>query len=184
MSVEHLATNCGGMLSFDYKKRHDDVVRCIHLMFAKKYGLSKSKKLKNYKVENVISNERVRIKSDVAVITDNRIPNNKPDLMIHDLKTNDILLVEVGITSKRILPNTETTKRRKYELLANELKSMYGSKVMVVPIVITWDGLVTRHHRKHAESLGISDKIQAYIQGQVLKRTLESVRIDVTNPQD
>ncbi|OTF80802.1 hypothetical protein BLA29_006388 [Euroglyphus maynei] len=32
MSVEHLATNCGGMLSFDYKKRHDDVgpnkVRC------------------------------------------------------------------------------------------------------------------------------------------------------------
>ncbi|KAH9506020.1 hypothetical protein DERF_010775 [Dermatophagoides farinae] len=57
------------------------------------------------------------------------------------------MLVEVGITNKRIIPNTESTKRRKYELLANELKSMYGSKVTTVPIVLTWDGLVTRHFR-------------------------------------
>ena len=153
-------------------------------MFAKKYGLSKSKKLKNYKVENVISNERVRIKSDVPVITDNRIPNNKPDLMVHDMKTNEIVLVEVGITNKRIIPNTESTKRRKYELLANELKSMYGCKVTTVPIVLTWDGLVTRHFRKYAESLGLSEKIQAYIQGQVLKRTMESVRIDLSSSQE
>ncbi|KAH9494103.1 hypothetical protein DERF_014818 [Dermatophagoides farinae] len=81
-------------------------------------------------------------------------------------------------------PNTESTKRRKYELLANELKSMYGCKVTTVPIVLTWDGLVTRHFRKYAESLGLSEKIQAYIQGQVLKRTMESVRIDLSSSQE
>lgn len=62
VSVDHLATHCGGLLSFDYKKRHNDVVRCIHLLFAKKYGLTKQKRLKNYRIENVISNDRVRIK--------------------------------------------------------------------------------------------------------------------------
>ena len=34
-SVEHLATHCGGMLELYYKKRHDEVVRCIHFMYAK-----------------------------------------------------------------------------------------------------------------------------------------------------
>ncbi|OTF71712.1 hypothetical protein BLA29_002093, partial [Euroglyphus maynei] len=141
ISVEHLATHCGGLLSFDYKKRHNDVVRCIHMMFAKKYGITKQRRLKNYRVENVVSNERVRIKSDVPIMTDNRIDHNKPDLMIHDLKTNEIWLIEVGITNKNILPNTEITKTRKYEMLANELKSTLRANVQIVPIVITWDGL-------------------------------------------
>ncbi|KAH9527818.1 DNA topoisomerase 2-beta [Dermatophagoides farinae] len=34
------------------------------------------------------------------------------------------------------------------ELLANELKSMYESKVTTVLIVLTWDGLVTGYFRK------------------------------------
>ena len=70
-TVDHLATHCGGLLNFDYKKRHNDVVRCIHMMFAKKYGITNQKRLKNYRVENVVSNERVRIKSDTPILTDN-----------------------------------------------------------------------------------------------------------------
>ena len=41
-SVEHLATHCGRLLSFDYKQRHDEVVRCLHYHFTKKYGLTKT----------------------------------------------------------------------------------------------------------------------------------------------
>ncbi|MDE5978285.1 MAG: reverse transcriptase family protein [Turicibacter sp.] len=186
MSVEHLATNCGRMLNFDYKKRHDDVVRCLHFMFAKKFGLNERKRLKAYKVEKVISNERVRIKSDMPIITDNRIEHNKPDLMVHDLKTNEILLIEVGITNKRILPTTEVTKARKYEFLANELKLMHrGAKVTIVPVVLTWDGLVTRHFKRYMSQLGVSERIQAYIQGQTLKRTCESILVDARSmPSD
>src|SRR5699024_772951 len=119
MSVEHLATQYGRLLSFDYKKRRDEVVRCLHFQFTKMYGLNKSKRLKNYKVQNVICNERVKIKSDVPVTTELRIEHNKPDLMIHDLKRKEIILVEVGITSKHILATTETTKGRKYELFSS-----------------------------------------------------------------
>ena len=178
-SVEHLSTRCGGMLSFDYKKRHDEVVRCLHFQYAKMYGLNKSKKLKNYKVQNVISNERVKIKSDVPILTELRIDNNKPDLMIHDLKTNEILLIEVGITNKDSLSTTEVTKSRKYELLANELKSMYNAQnVTTVPVVMTWDGLVTKHFKRHMKRLQVEDKLVAYIQSVVLKRTCESILID------
>lgn len=177
-SVDHLATSCGRMLNYDYKKRHNDIVRCIHFMYVKKYGLHPGKRIKNYKVENTIYNDRVRIKSDTTIITENRIENNKPDLMIHDLKTNKITLVEVGVTNKRIVSTTEVTKSRKYELLASELKLMYKADVTVVPIVITWDGLVTNFFKSHARRLDLSDKIIAYIQTEVLKRTAESIMID------
>nr|XP_027204724.1 uncharacterized protein LOC113798392 [Dermatophagoides pteronyssinus] len=178
-TVDHLATHCGGLLNFDYKKRHNDVVRCIHMMFAKKYGITNQKRLKNYRVENVVSNERVRIKSDTPILTDNRIDHNKPDLLVHDLKTNDIWLIEVGITNKNILPNTEITKSRKYEMLSNELKTTFKANVHIIPIVITWDGLVTNYHKKHLKKIEVSTNIQAFIQTQVLKRTWESIRVDL-----
>ncbi|XP_063911924.1 uncharacterized protein LOC135128775 [Zophobas morio] len=34
----------------------------------------------------------------------NRIKHNKPDLLMHDLKINEIIITEVGITNKRIIP--------------------------------------------------------------------------------
>src|SRR5699024_11240162 len=61
------------MLQSHYKKRHDEVVRCLHFQYTKKYGLNKNKRLKNYKVEQVVSNERVKIKSDIPVVTELRI---------------------------------------------------------------------------------------------------------------
>lgn len=177
--VEHLATHCGRMLNFDYKKRHDEVVRCLHFQFTKRYGLNKNHRLKNYCVQNVLSNERVKIKSDVPILTELRIDHNKPDLMVHDLRAKEILLVEVGITNKNIISTTELTKARKYELLANELKCIYpGTKVTIVPVVMTWDGLVTKHFKAYMKQIDVSDKLVSYIQTVVLKRTLESILID------
>lgn len=43
------------------------------------------------------------------------------DMMLHELIDKEIVLVEVGVTSKPILKRTETTKSRKYEHLAEEL---------------------------------------------------------------
>ena len=140
MNVDHLATCCGRLLEFDYKRRHNEIVRCIHYMITKRYGLNNNKRLKRYKVENVISNDRVRIKSDTPILTENRV-EFKPDLMVHDLKLNEITLIEVGVTNKNILSTTEVTKGRKYELLAGELRLMFpGAKVNLIPVVITWDG--------------------------------------------
>lgn len=127
----------------------------------------------------------MKIKSDVPIQTELRIENNKPDLLIHDLRTNEIILIEVGITSKRVLATTETTKGRKYDLLGKELSLMYGrAKVTLVPIVLTWDGLVTKYFKKHMATLNINKKVQGYIQNVVLKRTLESIMIDYKNQNE
>ena len=105
--------------------------------------------------------------------------------MVHDLRTKQITLIEVGITNKDILANTETTKWRKYELLANELKCMYqGHSVEIIPVVMTWDGLVTHHFKKYMKKLEVKNRLLGYIQSVVLKRTCESILIDCRREED
>ncbi|KAI2811735.1 hypothetical protein BLOT_002913 [Blomia tropicalis] len=93
-------------------------------MFAKRYGITKKRKMKNYKIQSVLSNEHVKIKFDIPIITELRLDHNKPDIMVHDKRARKIWLIEVGTTHKNILSTTETTKARKYESLANELKCL------------------------------------------------------------
>ena len=148
-SVQHLSTHCGGMLNYEYRRRHDEVVKCLHYHFTKKYGLNNKNKLKNYQVQKVISNERVKIKSDITIVTELRMEHNKPDLMIHDYRTKEITLIEVGITNKDILANKELTKSRKYERLVNELKCIHEAyKVTIIPVIMTWNGLVINHFKR------------------------------------
>lgn len=178
-TVDHLATQCGRKLDFDYKKRHNDIVRCIHFHYALKFGFSKTKKIKNYRVESVLINDQAKIKSDVPIRTELRLEHNKPDLFIHDLKNNKITLIEIGVTNKNILKQTEITKLRKYEVLANELKILHpNTEVEIIPIVITWDGLVTKFYKKYMDRIGIDKRTKAYVQSITIKRTCESVMID------
>ena len=43
---------------------------------------------------------------------------------------------------------------------------------------MTWDGIVTKYHNRYAKMLGITPNIHAYIQSQILQKTLECVSFD------
>ena len=77
-----------------------------------------------------------------------------------------------------LLTQVENEKSRKYDLIANELALIYKCKVKIIPYVMTWEGLVTKYHKKHRNEIGISTKTEAYIQSLVLKKTLESISFD------
>ena len=48
----------------------------------------------------------------------------------------------------------------------------------IIPYVMTWEGLVTKYHKKHRDEIGLSAKTEAYIQSLVLKKTFESISFD------
>ena len=77
-----------------------------------------------------------------------------------------------------LLTQVENEKTRKYDLIANEIALTYKCKVKIIPYVMTWEGLVTKYHKKHRSEIGISTKTEAYIQSLVLKKTLESISFD------
>ncbi len=79
------------------------------------------------------------------------------------------------ITSKA---QVENEKLRKYDLVANELALTYKCKIKIIPYVMTWEGLVTKYHKKYRNEIGIQTKTEAYIQLLVLKKTLESISFE------
>ena len=166
------------MLYHDYMRRHNEVVKCIHLHLCEKYGITRRKKLRNHSVQEVVSNNNVEIRVDTRVQTSVKIQANKPDFVILDKKRKEIILIEVGITSQDRLQIVETEKKRKYDVLANELGLQHKAKTKIIPWVMTWDGIVTRFHKQYVAEIGLTDRIEAYIQSRVLKKTLESISFD------
>ena len=173
-SVDHLATQCDRMMDYDYTWRHNEVVRSIHLGFCTKYGIKRCRRLRSHRVESTVENSRVCIRTDTPIVTSTGVRANRPDIVVHDKVRNEITIVEVGITSQNNLQEVEIEKTRKYGLLAGELAHMYKCKVDIIPYVMTWEGVVTKHHRKYRKALGIERHVEAYIQSQVLKRTFVS----------
>lgn len=177
-SVDHLASQCEKLVHIEYTRRHNEIVRVLHGFLCTKYGLRRSKRMKGYVVEPIVSNANVEIRFDTRVHTDTRIAANRPDIQVWDKKRRQILFIEVGVTNQDRLQLVETEKYRKYDVLANETSLIHKCPVKIVPYVITWDGIVTRHHRRHTTELGLPNNIEAYIHSLVLHKTLECVTFD------
>jgi hypothetical protein len=183
-SVDHLATRCTRMLHHDYLHRHNEVLKCIHLLLCNRYGIVVRNKLKVHRVDKYVENDRASIKTDTHILTDVRIQFNKPDIVVYDKMLNEIIIVEIGVTSIDNLKTVEMEKTRKYELLAKELGLIYKATTRIIPYVFTWDGLVTRCHKAYKKMLGVEDHTEAYIQSVILKKTFESISIDFRRSAD
>ena len=154
------------------------MLRSIHLSVCRQYGITKNKHIRKHSVQQVIVTEHVEIRVDTRVRTNVQVQYNRPDIVVYDKKRSEITIIEVGITSQDRLHTVETEKKRKYDLLANELGLIYKSSTRIIPYVMTWDGIVTRYHNRYAKLLGITSTIHAYIQSRVLRKTLECVSFD------
>ncbi|KAF7674356.1 hypothetical protein TCON_2735 [Astathelohania contejeani] len=116
---------------------HNEVLRCIDLLLANKYGFKKLKKLRSYSVQEIMENERDEIRVDTRIQTDILIKNNRPDIFMNDKKENEITSVEVGMTSQDNLQIVKTEKKRKYDFLANELGLLCKAKTNIIPYIMT-----------------------------------------------
>lgn len=43
---------------------------------------------------------------------------------------------------------------------------------------MTWDGIVTKNHKYYLKEHRIEDKIEAYMQSLIIKKTLESISLE------
>ena len=183
-SVDHLAIQCSRMLGHDYTRRHNEVVKCLHLFLCNKYGIKRNKRLRTHSLQEISANTNVEIRVDITMATSTKKSANRPDIVVHDKKRREIIIIEVGITSQDQLNIVENEKRRKYDVLANEMEAMHNCKTKITPYVLTWDGIATKFHKSYTKELELTVKIQSYIQFIVLKKTLESISYEYRRDGD
>ena len=86
--------------------------------------------------------------------------------------------MEVGTASQDLLQAVKTEKLRKHDLHASEVALTHKCPVKIISYVMTWDGVVTRSHKRYVKEPGLPPNVEAYTQSLMLKKTLESVALD------
>ncbi|KAI5170358.1 hypothetical protein PAEPH01_1365 [Pancytospora epiphaga] len=74
------------MLYYDYTRRHNEVIRCIHLSLCAKYGVKAHTHMRSHSVQEIVTNENVEIRVDTQVRTVIKVDMNRPDIFVHDKK--------------------------------------------------------------------------------------------------
>ncbi|GIX64528.1 reverse transcriptase domain containing protein [Babesia caballi] len=100
---------------------------------------------------------------------------NRPDIIVAGKRKNRITIVEIGITSQNNLVKTEMEKKDKYQDLGKQMKFQtfgnHDTEIVIIPWVMTWDGVVTEFHNSYRRQLGISDRMEAQLQRIVLQQS-------------
>ena len=64
-SITHLIAESKKLAQKEYKQRHDNIARIVHLELCQKFGLVGKVKRYNHKPANVVENDRVKILWDL-----------------------------------------------------------------------------------------------------------------------
>jgi len=76
--------------------------------------------------------------------TNRTIPNNKPDIIIHDNEKGTCMLTDIAISGDRNVIKMEAEKILKYKDLTIEIQRMWNVKTKVVPVIIWVTGTISK----------------------------------------
>ncbi|KAF7684476.1 hypothetical protein TCON_0341 [Astathelohania contejeani] len=94
-----------------------------------KYGFKKTNKPRNHSVQEIAENDLAEIRVDTRIRTDILVKHNRPDIFIYDNRENMVILVEIISRARITCSKLRLEKKRKYDLLANELEYYIKQKL-------------------------------------------------------
>uniref|UniRef100_A0A8D8RDC3 Reverse transcriptase domain-containing protein n=1 Tax=Cacopsylla melanoneura TaxID=428564 RepID=A0A8D8RDC3_9HEMI len=177
-TIQHITSACSMLSQSDYLYRHNQVAAIIHqdICFNRKLVDTKIQYYK-YKPPPVLEKDRVVIYYDRSIITDRCVPYNRPDIVIWDKNSREVLIVDVAIPNTHNVISTSAEKKRKYTELADEMKRMWQvQKVTIVPIVISTTGIIPKELHKNIQILGLHKNTFILLQKAVVLNTTRIVR--------
>jgi len=94
------------------------------------------------------------------VRSDRTIPNNKPDIIIHDNEKRTCMLIDAAISGDRNVIKKEAEKILKYKDLTIEIQRMWNVKTKVIPVVIGVTGTISKSFRKYVSNITGNHKVK------------------------
>ena len=147
----HIASGCPKLAQREYRKRHGKVALRVHWELSRRYGLECGERWYEHQPIPVIENEQVKRMWDNTIITDRRVPHNRPDITLVLKDRHPWVMVDRNVVT------TEAWKIEWYQDLAFDVKRMHQVEVVVVPLVIGVLGTVSKDFAKWQEYLAIPD---------------------------
>ncbi|XP_061704430.1 uncharacterized protein LOC133515871 [Cydia pomonella] len=177
-SLRHIISGCSHLANGEYLHRHNLVARIIHQQLALLYRLvDREVPYYKYSPAPVLENSRATLYWDRSIITDRTIVANKPDIVIIDRSQRRAVLVDITIPHDENLVKAEKDKSSKYLDLAHEITAMWDvDSTIIVPIVVSANGLIAKSLDQHLERLSLGGWIKGQMQKAVILDTARIVR--------
>ena len=179
-SIEHVMAGCPALANTAYLGRHNQLAKLIHQELGFKYELLDRKTTPPYYKYNpqpVVERGNFILYWDRPIVTDQTIDYNRPDILLINQGEKTATLVEIAVPLTHNLKKTEAEKMAKYEELAFQLKSIWKlERVVIVPIIISAEGVISKKTTKNIEKLAVNKNILRVGQKAVLLQTCHIVR--------
>jgi hypothetical protein len=96
-TIGHIVSGCTMMAGTKYTARHDKICKYVHWSALKERGFNTCQKWYEHSPEKTVEKDNVTIMWDLPMITDNRTPANRPDIVIHDRTNQSALLIDISV---------------------------------------------------------------------------------------
>jgi hypothetical protein len=150
----HILSGCKIFLeNGTYTARHDQVCKYIHWRLCQYYKLETDSHYWKHEPPPILERDTVRITFDQPILTDLRLPHNRPDIVVIDKLKKKNYIIEIGVPNDFRISAYEIEKRTKYAQLTNELRRLTGNATEVVPIIIGSTGAVKTSISQNIKSL-------------------------------
>uniref|UniRef100_A0A8D8TQU7 Uncharacterized protein n=1 Tax=Cacopsylla melanoneura TaxID=428564 RepID=A0A8D8TQU7_9HEMI len=104
-----------------------------------------------------MENDNITLYWDQPILTDRSITCNRPDLILVNKRTQSAIIIDIAIPLTHNIIKTENEKVNKYQELKIEITRIWKlNSVIIVPIVMSSEGVVSKNFLKHLETLHTS----------------------------
>lgn len=177
-TIQHIISGCTLIAHTEYLKRHNLTAGILHQKITLKHKLSVETEVPYYQYtpHPVLENDSYKLYWDLPIRTDKTVASNRPDIVLHDKLRKEAYFIDIAHPNDNNLEKTEREKITKYFELCQEYKTIYKlNKVIVIPVIISSTGIVSKNIFKYLSNIHLDDK---YIVRQMQKSlTLETCRI-------
>ena len=180
-SVSHLIAECKKLAQRDYKNRHDNIAKIIHLELCERYDLAQEVQWYNHQQESVIENESVRILWDFNIQTDHYIEHRRPDILVFEKDSRRCFIIVIASPGDKRVVEKEQEKIEHYSDLKRELKKIWKcSHIEIVPIIVGALGIVSKNLEGWMKKISLKSSTaqlqKATLLGtaRILRKTLET----------
>ena len=135
-SITHSIPECKKLPQNEYKKRHDNIARIVHLKLCRKFGLVDKVKWYNHKPVSVVENDRVKVLWDFNIQTDHVFQHRRSDIVVLYKTERECYLIDIAVPGDKRIELKEQEKVDNFSELRREVKKIWNlSQVVVAPVV-------------------------------------------------
>ncbi|KAL1447680.1 hypothetical protein WDU94_000543, partial [Cyamophila willieti] len=180
-TLDHIIGGCLQLAPSEYKARHDNMGKIIHLEIAKKYHLITKPTVADYQYnpQPVLQDQdnKYILYWDRAILTELTALNNRPDVILWKKREAKAYLIDFAVVNANNLEKTRSQKITKYQQLAFELKGLWRvQEVIILPIIISTLGLIPESLLESMRKLDIHSNVISRLQHSVLLSTANITR--------